>query len=160
MRRLVRAGSSGAVLAALFLLGSVGLWVGVPLAWLWLASHIFVLSGSLGAALGAAMVGVVVSIGVVVQALSWLSRKHGDLREARGLPSHGPAALEAVLVVSAAFFLVAFLIWFFVLSGAQPIPVLWLRGRLKRLRRARLRSGGDGGAPAAPWPRVVRPTRA
>ncbi len=108
---------------ALLVTGSVGLWVGVPLLWLWLASHIFVLTGSLGAALGAAMVGVVLSIALVVQALAWLSRTHGDLREARGLPSHGPAALEGVLVVSAAFALVAFLIWFFALSGAQPIPV-------------------------------------
>lgn len=150
MRRVVRAGSSGAVLLALILLGSVGLWVGIPLLWLWLASHIFVLSGSLGAAFGIAMVGVVVSIGGVVQVLTWLSRKHGDLREARGLPSHGLAALEGVLVVSAAFFVVAFLIWFFVLSGAQPIPVVWLRGRLSRLGLGRLLPSGHGrGAPPA-----------
>lgn len=123
LRQVVRAGSSGVVLAALLLTGSVVLWVGVPLAWLWIASQIFVLSGSLGAALAAAMVGLVLSIGVVLAALTWLSRKHGDLREARGLPSQGHAVLESVLVVSAGVTLVVFVVWFFVFSEAQPLPI-------------------------------------
>lgn len=123
VRRAVRAGSSGVVLAALLLTGSVVLWVVVPLAWLWAASQVFVLSGSLGAALAAAMIGFVLSMGVVLTALTWLSRKHGDLREARGLPSQGHVVLESVLVVSAGVTLVVFVIWFFVFSEAQPLPI-------------------------------------
>ncbi len=123
LRQVVRAGSSGIVLAALLLTGSVVLWVGVPIAWLWIASWIFVLSGSLGAAMAAAMIGLVLSIGVVLAVLTWLSRKHGDLREARGLPSQGHAVLESVLVVSAGVTLVIFVVWFFVFSDAQPLPI-------------------------------------
>ena len=44
-------------------------------------------------------------------------------REARGLDDLGVAPLEGVLVVSAAIAIVAFAAWFFLLSGAEPLPL-------------------------------------
>jgi hypothetical protein len=66
------------------------------------------------------MVGVLVSIALIVPALGWLNRKHLELREARGLESHGLTALEAMMTVSALIALVAFVVWFFVIAGPGP----------------------------------------
>jgi hypothetical protein len=69
------------------------------------------------------MLGVLVSIALLVPFLAWLNRKHIEMREARGLESHGQTALEAVLVVSAGFAIVGFSAWFFLFSGSSPIPL-------------------------------------
>jgi hypothetical protein len=107
----------------MLLTGSVVLWIAMPLGWLWVASQVAYLSGSLGGALAAALVGLVLSAALMLQLLVWLSRTHGHLREARGLPSHGAVGLEAVMVVSAGIALVVFVIWFFGYSGTSPLPV-------------------------------------
>jgi hypothetical protein len=52
--------------------------------------------------------------------LGWLNRKHVELREARGLDTHGGTALEAVMTVSVAIAVIAFSIWFFVIAGPGP----------------------------------------
>jgi hypothetical protein len=64
--------------------------------------------------------GVVASIAVIVPMLSWLNLKHGQLREARGLESHGQTALEGVMTVSVMIAVIAFVIWFFVIEGPGP----------------------------------------
>jgi hypothetical protein len=58
-----------------------------------------------------------------VPLLTWLGRMHAEARAARGLDDLGRAALEGVMVVSATVAAVAFAIWFFFLSGAEPIPL-------------------------------------
>ncbi len=104
-------------------LGSLVLWVGVPLAWLWVASQVQGATGSLGAALGSAMLGVLASIAVVVSLLTWLSNKHRALRVARGRQDSGHLVLEVVIVTSAGLALALFAAWFLLLSGASPVPL-------------------------------------
>jgi bacteriorhodopsin len=123
MRDLLRAGSSAALLLTMMFVGSLVLWVGVPLAWLYIGSQVQAATDSIGTALGVMMLGVLVSIAILVPVLAWLNRKHIEMREARGLESHGQTALEAVLVVSAGFALVGFAAWFFLFSGSSPIPL-------------------------------------
>ena len=65
-------------------------------------------------------VGVLASIFAIVPVLGWLNAKHLELREARGLESHGNTALEAVMTVSAVIAVVAFGIWFFLIEGPGP----------------------------------------
>jgi heme/copper-type cytochrome/quinol oxidase subunit 2 len=120
MRNLLRTGGSGLILLVIMLGGGLFLWVGVPLAWLYIGSQVQGSTGSVGAALGVMMVGVLVSIVAVVTGLAWLNRKHVELREARGLETHGQTALEAVMTVSAIVAIVAFSIWFFVIQGPGP----------------------------------------
>lgn len=122
MRRALATGGSGLILILIMLGGGVVLWVGVPVGWLYVGSQIQASTGSLGAAMAAMMLGVLVSIAVIVTALGWLNRKHQDLREARGLDDHGQTALEAVMTVSAGIALVGFGAWFFLLSGSSPLP--------------------------------------
>src|SRR6266511_3017088 len=108
MRDLLRAGSSAVLLLVMMFVGSLVLWVGVPLAWLYIGSQIQASTDSVGTALGVIMLGVLASIAILVPFLAWLNRKHTEMREARGLDSHGQTALEAVLVVSAGFAVVVF----------------------------------------------------
>jgi hypothetical protein len=123
MSRLLRAGSSAVLLLAIMFIGSLALWVGVPLAWLWVGSQIEAETDSVGAAFAAALVGVIVSIGLVIPVLSWLSDRHRAVRLARGLQDTGHFALEVVLVTSAGVAVVGFLVWFFLFSGAEAVPL-------------------------------------
>src|SRR3954447_10357719 len=120
MRNLVRAGASGVLLLLMMFGAGLVLWIGVPVLWLHIGSQVQGSTGSIGTALAVMMVGVVVSIVAIVPVLGWLNRKHLDLREARGLDTHGVTALEAVMTVSVAIAVIAFSIWFFVIAGPGP----------------------------------------
>jgi|SRR5215210_241282 len=120
MRNLLRAGASGAILVVLMLGGGLILWIGVPVAWLYIGGRVQGATSSLGLTLLTMLVGVVASIAVIVPALSWLNLKHGALREARGLDSHGQTALEGIMTISALIAVVAFVIWFFIIEGPGP----------------------------------------
>jgi heme/copper-type cytochrome/quinol oxidase subunit 2 len=120
MRNLLRTGVSGLLLLVIMLGGGLVLWIGVPVAWLYIGSQVQGGTGSVGTALAVMFVGAIVSIVVVVAALGWLNRKHIELREARGLESHGQTALEAVMTVSAVIAVLAFGVWFFLIEGPGP----------------------------------------
>jgi hypothetical protein len=122
VRRALRTGGSGVLLIVIMLGGGVLLWVGVPVAWLYIGGQVQGSTGSLGAAVATMMAGAIVSIALIVPVLAWLSHKHGELRERRGLEAHGQVVLEAVMTVSAGIALVAFGAWFFLFSGASPLP--------------------------------------
>jgi hypothetical protein len=122
VRRALRTGLSGALLVLIMLLGSLVLWIGVPVGWLYVGSQVQGATSSLGAALGVMMLGVLVSVGALVAALAWLNAKHGELRVSRGLEDHGQTALEAVMTVSAGVAVVGGGAWFFLFSGSSPLP--------------------------------------
>ena len=119
MRNLLRAGGSGVILVLIMLGGGIVLWVGVPVGWLYVGSQVQA-SASIGTAIFVMMVGVIVSVVAIVALLVWLNHKHIELREARGLESHGSTALEAVMTISAVIAVTAFVIWFFVIQGPGP----------------------------------------
>jgi hypothetical protein len=102
--------------------GALVLWVGVPLAWLWIGSQVEGETDSIGAALGVMFVGAVASILAIVWGLARLNRKYAEIREARGLESYGQTALEGVMAVSAGVAVIAFAAWFFLFSGSSPVP--------------------------------------
>ncbi len=123
MRALLRAGAGAVLVISIMLIGSFGLWVGTPLAWLWVGSQIQGATQSLGAALLAAFVGVLVTATALGSVLARLSDVYRANCVARGLDDPGNVMLEGVLVVSAGVTLVAFAIWFFFLAGASPVPI-------------------------------------
>jgi heme/copper-type cytochrome/quinol oxidase subunit 2 len=120
MRNLLRAGASGVILVLMMLGAGLVLWIGVPLGWLYIGSQVQGASESLGLAILVMLVGVLVSIAVIVPVLGWLNRKHLELREARGLDTHGQTALEAMMTVSVMIAVLAFVIWFFLIEGPGP----------------------------------------
>jgi hypothetical protein len=123
VRGLARAGSSTAFLLLMMFAGSLGLWVGAPVLWLWIGGRVQGATNSVGAAIAVILVGFVATVFLFVPLLGWLSRRHAEARAARGLDDLGRAALEGVLVVSATIAAVLFAIWFFFLAGAEPIPL-------------------------------------
>jgi hypothetical protein len=122
MRDLLRAGSAAVLLFLMMLLGGLVLWVGLPVGWLYVGSQVQGATDSLGAALAVMAVGLVASIAGVVATLGWMSRKHAELREARGLEGGGQVALEGIMAVSATLAVAGFVAWFLLFSGSSPIP--------------------------------------
>jgi hypothetical protein len=118
-----RAAPSTAFLFLLMCLASLALWVGTPVLWLWVAGRVQGASGSVGAAMGVAFVGFVTTVLLFVPLLGWLGRRHAEARAARGLDDLGRAALEGVVVVSAALAAVLFAVWFLFFAGAEPVPL-------------------------------------
>ncbi|MDQ6607373.1 MAG: hypothetical protein M3Z06_12600 [Actinomycetota bacterium] len=123
MRELLRTGSGAVVVVLIMFIGSLVLWIGTPLAWLWIGSQIQGSTSSLGAALGVMFVGVIVTISALAMILSKLSNVYRANRIARGLDDPGHFVLEGVLVVSAGVTLTAFAVWFFLFAGASPVPI-------------------------------------
>jgi hypothetical protein len=123
MRALLQRGSAAALLLLIMFSGSLMLWVGIPLGWLWVGSRVQASTGSVGAAIAAMLVGVVVTVVAAVPVLGWLSNRYRQIRVARGLEDTGHFALEVVLVSSAGVAITAFCVWFFAFSGSAPIPL-------------------------------------
>jgi hypothetical protein len=124
VRNLVRAGSSALLLLAMMFVGSLVLWIGLPLGCLYIGSRVQGATQSLGVALLAMVGALILGIATLVPLLGWMNRKHDELRAARGRQAYGQVTLEGVMVVSATLALLGFGIWFFFFSGSAPIPVL------------------------------------
>jgi hypothetical protein len=118
--RALNLGASAVLTSVIMVGASLLLWLGVPAGWLWIGSQVQGSTGNLGAAIAVMLVGAIGSIVAIAWVLGRLNRMHERLREARGAETHGPPLLEVVLVVTAAFALVGFAIWFFVFAGPGP----------------------------------------
>ena len=123
MRDTLRTGAGALLVLLIMLVGSLVLWIGAPLLWLWIGSQIEASTASVGAAIGATFLGAVLTIVLVAAILGKLSNFYRANRVARGLDDPGHFVLEVVLVVSASVALCAFVIWFFFFAGAEPLPV-------------------------------------
>ncbi|HEX4672861.1 MAG TPA: hypothetical protein VH279_11360 [Solirubrobacteraceae bacterium] len=123
MRELLRAGGSAILIVLIMFIGSLVLWIGTPLLWLWVGSQIQGATASLGTALGAMMIGVVVTIAGLAALLSKLSDVYRASCVSRGHQDPGHFVLEGVLVVSAGITLAVFAVWFLFFAGASPVPI-------------------------------------
>jgi hypothetical protein len=115
--------AGAAFLVVAMFAGAVFLWLGVPLAWLWVGSLLQAQTGSVGTALAGMMAGMIVSVVALTWSLGRLNRRHVELQELRGRPGGEVGALERVLVLSAAFAVIVFAAWFLAFSGSEPIPL-------------------------------------
>jgi hypothetical protein len=115
-------GRSPSLLVVIMFAGSLVLWIGVPVGWLWIGSRMEPSSG-LSAAIGAMMIGMLLTIAALVTFLAWVNRKHVELQEARGSFGGTATALELVLVATAVVAVAGFGVWFFGFSGSSPIPL-------------------------------------
>jgi hypothetical protein len=123
MRELLRTGAGAALVVLIMFIGSLVLWLGTPLLWLWIGSQIQGSTSSLGAALGIMFIGVIVTISLLAIVLARLSNVYRGNCLARGHDDPGHVVLEGVLVVSAGVTLAAFVVWFFLFAGASPVPI-------------------------------------
>jgi hypothetical protein len=123
VRDLLRTGAGATLVLLIMFIGSLVLWIGTPLLWLWIGSQVQGATSSLGTALGVSFVGVVATIMLLAGILAKLSNVYQANRRSRGLQDTGHYVLETVLVVSAGITLAAFVVWFFLFAGASPVPV-------------------------------------
>jgi hypothetical protein len=123
MRQLLRTGTGAFLVVMIMTIGSFGLWIGTPLLWLWVGSQIEAKTASLGGALGATFLGAVLTIVLIAALLSKLSDVYRSNVVSRGRGDPGHFILEVVLVISASFSIIAFVVWFFFFAGAEPLPV-------------------------------------
>jgi len=123
MRELLRTGTGAALVLVIMFTGSLVLWIGAPLLWLWVGSQIEGSTASIGAAVGATFFGAVLTIILIAAVLAKLSNVYRANCLSRGRDDPGHFVLEVVLVVSAGLALFAFVIWFFFLAGAEPLPI-------------------------------------
>ncbi|MFZ0040087.1 MAG: hypothetical protein WAK93_02175 [Solirubrobacteraceae bacterium] len=123
MRALLRTGTGAVLVVLIMFIGSLGLWVGTPLLWLWVGSQIQGATNSLGTAIILAFVGVLLNILILGSLLSRLSEVYRANCLARGLSDPGNVVLEGVLVVSAGITVAGFVIWFFFFAGTSPVPL-------------------------------------
>ena len=123
MRDLLRSGAGAMLVLLIMFLGSLGLWLGTPLLWLWVGSQVQGATASLSGALAVMFGGVLASIVLLAVVLAKLSEVYRANCRARGRDDPGHNVLESVLVVSAGFTLVGFAVWFFLFAGASPVPV-------------------------------------
>ena len=110
-------------LVGAIVLASITMWIGVPLLWLWLGSLVEGATGSVGAGYGVALGCAALTVIVVARIMLQLSNALRASRSARGLEDNGHALLEHILVISAGVAIAAFMVWFFVFAGADPVPL-------------------------------------
>ena len=86
MRDLLRTGVGATLVLLIMLIGSLVLWIGTPLLWLWVGSQVQGATSSLGTALGVSFIGVVATIMLLAGILAKLSNVYQANRRSRGLP--------------------------------------------------------------------------
>jgi hypothetical protein len=129
-------GLTKAGLIALMALGSVLLWLGAPIGWLYVGSQVQAKSESDGFGPYLLVIGgIAVSVVVLTKALAALSRAYDRAsgqnepvrvrlpwhRSMRGDEDHRPprSVLDVVMVVSVGIAVVAMAIWFFFFAGSS-----------------------------------------
>jgi hypothetical protein len=122
MRDVLRTGTGAVLVVLIMFIGSLVLWLGTPLLWLWIGSQVQGATSSLGTALGLMFIGVPVTVVLIGMLLGKLSDVYRANCRARGHSDPGHIVLEGVLVVSAAITITVFVVWFFFFAGASPVP--------------------------------------
>jgi hypothetical protein len=123
------------LLIALMAIGSILLWLGIPVGWLYLVSRLVSSSQPSMGPYVLVLVGIPVSMIVVGKALSKLNRVYGELtgttptvrmrnpwmKSMRGERDSGRprTVLDVVMVWSVSLALLCFAIWFFVFAGSS-----------------------------------------
>jgi hypothetical protein len=123
MRELLRIGAGALMALTIMFVGSLGLWLGTPLLWLWVGSQIQGDTSSLSLALLVMAVGVLVTVWLAAKLLVRLSEAYRANAVARGLPDPGHRVLESVLIAAAGLAILVFGVWFLLFAGASPVPL-------------------------------------
>jgi hypothetical protein len=111
------------VLGAAIFAVACGMWIGIPWLWLYLGSLVQAETDNVGAAIGAMIFGVTLTIALTIPLLGWLNGAYQRARVARGLEDTGSFPLEVCLTLSA-FVAIAFIIvWFAFLGGAHGTAI-------------------------------------
>ena len=123
MRELFRIGAGALLAVAIMFVGSLVLWLGTPLLWLWVGSQVQGSTSDLGLALLVMAVGALITIWLLAALLGRLSQAHRANVIARGRRDPGHRMLESVMIAAAGVAIVVFGVWFLLFAGASPMPL-------------------------------------
>jgi hypothetical protein len=126
---------AGALLILLMAVGSIALWLAIPVGWIYLASKLVSSSQPTMGPYVLVLVGIPVSMVVVGKLLATLNRVYGEVtgtapqvrvrmpwhRSMRGERdgAHPRTVLDVVMVASVSLALICFGIWFFLFAGSS-----------------------------------------
>jgi hypothetical protein len=126
---VIRRVLAGTGSTAFTLVGALLIGFGVPLLWIWIASHIYTKTGPVSFSIAAFIgTGIVISYWGVLLVASWVRGRHAyqsgprranwnrSLRDAPVGSRHSDP-MERLLVATALISLVALAVWFFLFSG-------------------------------------------
>jgi hypothetical protein len=99
------------------------MWIPIPLAWLWVGGRVYSLTGSLGADLGVAFLGFVVTVAGAGALLSRVDAAWIAMRRRAG-HEQPEGALTQVAAISGTFGIALFLFWYYVISNAYVLPFM------------------------------------
>ena len=102
-------------------------WIAQPLGWLWVASQVAYLSGSLWLAVLGGVAGMVASLWVTLAVLTRLDHAWKLARRAAGCDQR-EGCLERLFVAAAILVVPAFLVWLFVIAGPGSLVVPFRAG--------------------------------
>lgn len=117
------ANAASAAVVAVEAIGSLAMWAPIPIAWMWVGARVYDATGSLAADGGIALLGFMMTTALAMAALNRLDTVWVALRRRAG-HNQVEGALTRVVVVSATLGILAFLLWFYVLSKAFLIPFM------------------------------------
>jgi hypothetical protein len=98
----------------------------MPFAWVWVGAQIYQGTGSVAAGGAVALAGFVASLKLAVMALTRIDGVWIALRRRAG-HEQKQGALTQVVVVSATFGIILFLLWYYVIGQAYVIPFMPVR---------------------------------
>lgn len=110
------ANAACAAVLAVEVIGSISMWAPIPLAWMWVGARVYYATGSIAADLGVILLGFVASMILTMKALVRLDTVWVALRRRAG-HQQAQGALTQIVVVSATLGLLAFFLWYYVLSN-------------------------------------------
>ena len=114
--------ASGALLG-IEALGTLMMWAPIPLAWLWIGGRIYRLTGSLALDLLVAFGGFVITLLATVALLHRVDQVWIELRRRAG-SERDEGALTQVAIVTGTLGLIAFFLWYYLLTRAFVMPFM------------------------------------
>ncbi len=112
-----------AALVAVEVLGMAVMWTAVPFAWIQVGGHVGAATSSLAAASGTAFFGFLASVVLIARGLRLVDNRWVELRTRAGYKQR-EGALTQVAIISTAFGLLAFFVWYYILSKAYILPFM------------------------------------
>ena len=104
-------------------LGTVLMWVPIPLAWFWVGARVYDVTHSIMADGIVVLGGFLLSVIVVLKVLTRIDELWIELRRRAGHDQRD-GALNQVVIVSATFGVVGFWVWFHIIEDAYIIPFM------------------------------------
>jgi hypothetical protein len=104
-------------------LGSMLMWLPIPVAWMWIGARVYDVTNSLAADMGVAFCGFLACTILTMRGLARIDLAWIAVRRRAGHDQR-QGALTYVVVVSATLGIIGFYVWYYVLSNAFVLPFM------------------------------------